>query len=231
VYTDGIIVRWDDAKGFGFAATKSSVKDIFIHISDFESSPFRPVIDQQISFVMTTSAEGRLKGEQISFRGKMLQRKSRKLGKVVPFILLTFIGLLSAMILNGKLPALVGCYYLLMSAISYICYARDKRAAQVGAWRISEASLQLVSLVGGWPGAWLAQINLRHKSQKRSFKWLFYLTVVINLVGLSWLFTEHGGLFIQSLAININFQLLGLLSQLDFVQFWWWKLNQYLAHL
>ncbi|MET0656988.1 MAG: DUF1294 domain-containing protein [Steroidobacteraceae bacterium] len=40
--------------------------------------------------------------------------------------------------------------------------------------------------IGGWPGAWIAQQTLRHKSSKLSFQIEFWLCVVANLAVLLW---------------------------------------------
>ena len=230
MYTDGIIVSWNEAKGFGFAATKKSSQDVFIHISDFESSEFLPVVDQQVRFIVSQVADGKLRGEAISLCGQKRQRRILKMGKFVPVVLFSFTTGLIFTICSGKLPSIVGIYYCLLSGITYLSYARDKRAAQTGAWRTSEVRLQLQSLLGGWPGAWLAQVKLRHKSQKRRFKGMFYLTVMINLAGLSWLFSEEGRLLINTWAINLTFFTMSL-SSVDFIQLWWWKLDYWLSQL
>ena len=52
--------------------------------------------------------------------------------------------------------------------------------------------LHLIALVGGWPGAYLAQQWLRHKSAKRDFKAMFWFTVVLNLTALGYLLTPSG---------------------------------------
>ncbi|UYO74221.1 DUF1294 domain-containing protein [Halomonas qinghailakensis] len=61
----------------------------------------------------------------------------------------------------------------------------DKRAAVKRRRRVSEKTLHLMALAGGWPGAWLAQQRLRHKTQKTRFRRLFWVTVVLNVAALS----------------------------------------------
>ena len=71
-----------------------------------------------------------------------------------------------------------GAYGLVVSALAYWAYARDKHRAQDGEWRISEAQLHLWELLGGWPGAWIAQRRLRHKCSKGSSQFVFWLIVL-----------------------------------------------------
>jgi uncharacterized membrane protein YsdA (DUF1294 family) len=82
------------------------------------------------------------------------------------------------------LPGWLACYYLLCSVLTFIAYAWDKRASIQGQWRTPELRLQLFGLLGGWPGALLAQQLLRHKSNKNSFLWVFCLMVLLNLLAL-----------------------------------------------
>lgn len=69
-------------------------------------------------------------------------------------------------------------YGLVLSALTWWAYASDKRRAQEGEWRLPEARLHLLELLGGWPGAWLAQRRLRHKTSKPSYQILFWLIVL-----------------------------------------------------
>lgn len=82
--------------------------------------------------------------------------------------------------------------YLAMSAATYIAYARDRSAARAGRRRTPEKALHLMALLGGWPGALLAQRRLRHKSSKTSFLMTFWLTIALNLAGLVALFVQGG---------------------------------------
>ena len=75
-------------------------------------------------------------------------------------------------------------YYGVVSLIAFGFYAYDKRQARRGGWRVSEAMLHLLSLLGGWPGAFAAQRILRHKWRKASFMIVFWLIVALHLT--SW---------------------------------------------
>lgn len=80
------------------------------------------------------------------------------------------------------------------SIIAYVLYALDKSAAIGQRHRIAERTLLLWGLCGGWPGAWLAQQTLRHKTRKLPFVLLFWLSVILNLAiltgGMRFYFTQ-----------------------------------------
>lgn len=77
-------------------------------------------------------------------------------------------------------PAWVLWLYLAMSAATFVAYALDKRAARTRGNRTPEATLHLMGLLGGWPGARLAQQVVHHKSAKASFQAMFWLSAVVN---------------------------------------------------
>jgi uncharacterized membrane protein YsdA (DUF1294 family) len=72
----------------------------------------------------------------------------------------------------------VYAYGLVLGALTYWAYAVDKRRAREKRWRLAESRLHLLSLLGGWPGAFLAQRRLRHKCSKHSFQFVFWLMVL-----------------------------------------------------
>jgi uncharacterized membrane protein YsdA (DUF1294 family) len=82
--------------------------------------------------------------------------------------------------------------YFVASIVAFFAYAFDKSAASRNAWRTKESTLQLFSLIGGWPGALAAQRLLRHKSAKASFQATFWVTVALNCGALGWLFSPSG---------------------------------------
>ncbi|MDC9496702.1 MULTISPECIES: DUF1294 domain-containing protein [unclassified Pseudoalteromonas] len=75
-----------------------------------------------------------------------------------------------------------------LSFFTFIMYAWDKRQAKQSAHkkvnRTPERRLQLLSLLGGWPGALIAQQWLRHKSQKRRFIVVLWLCIILNVASI-----------------------------------------------
>ena len=86
-------------------------------------------------------------------------------------------------------------FYLgLTAVVSPIClamYAIDKQRAGDQQDRIPERMLHLLALMGGWPGAVLAQRLFRHKTKKVAFRLVLWLIVALHLtlivLGLYWL--------------------------------------------
>ncbi len=103
-----------------------------------------------------------------------------------------FMCALIVLIIYNKLPSFLMIYYLAVSAVTFIIYATDKSAARAGEWRTRERTLHIFSLIGGWPGAAIAQSFLRHKSKKVKFRSVFWLTVIINCGILALFLTPDG---------------------------------------
>lgn len=97
------------------------------------------------------------------------------------FSLLAFGLIYAGATLIWQVPYAVAGFYGVASVACFIAYALDKAAAKAGRWRTEEATLLTLGLVGGWPGAVLAQAWLRHKSQKASFHGQFWATVLVNI--------------------------------------------------
>jgi uncharacterized membrane protein YsdA (DUF1294 family) len=81
--------------------------------------------------------------------------------------------------------------YLTASVASVVVYAIDKSAARHGQWRTAESTLHLLAVIGGWPGALIAQRVFRHKSRKPSFQTAFMFTVVLNCALLFWFWSSN----------------------------------------
>ncbi|EWG97879.1 DUF1294 domain-containing protein [Halomonas sp. BC04] len=98
-----------------------------------------------------------------------------------------FFALLVALSILGDVPLQLLAAYVLLSVISFAMYGLDKAAAGKGRRRISEATLLFAGLIGGWPGALVAQQAFRHKTRKQPFQAIFWCGVVVNCAVLGWL--------------------------------------------
>lgn len=84
--------------------------------------------------------------------------------------------------------AWVAIMYGVISLLTFLLYRHDKRKAASGGWRVPEKWLHAGELLGGWPGALLAQQFYRHKTRKLSFQLVFWLIVVVHqLIWIDWL--------------------------------------------
>ena len=79
--------------------------------------------------------------------------------------------------------------YPVFSLAAVLIYARDKLSALRGHWRVPESTLHLIEAAGGWPGAYVAQQTMRHKTIKPSYQVVYWL-IVAGHVGFwaLWLF-------------------------------------------
>jgi uncharacterized membrane protein YsdA (DUF1294 family) len=100
----------------------------------------------------------------------------------------------------SAIPIAILVLYAVASSATFAAYALDKMAAKNGNWRTSESTLHLFSLVGGWPGALIAQSRLRHKTRKQPFRAVFWATVLMNCAAFVWLFTPEGAKAWQSIV-------------------------------
>ena len=63
-------------------------------------------------------------------------------------------------------------YYLIgINMLTFFVYGIDKWKAQKGRWRIPEASLLTLSVIGGSIGAWVGMKAWHHKTMHKKFKY------------------------------------------------------------
>ncbi len=203
----GKILNWNDDKGFGFVEPSGGGERAFVHIKAFKTRSRRPVNGEVIVYELVRENNNRFKAINIKFArdGKVSKNRSKAKSSNsfgVSFILLFCIGLSVSTFILG-MPVIVAGLYVVMSFIAYVAYAIDKSAAKSGRWRTKESTLHLLSIIGGWPGAYLAQNKLRHKSSKSEFKSIYWVTVFINLGGLFWLHTEKGANFLNQAVVPL----------------------------
>lgn len=77
-------------------------------------------------------------------------------------------------------------YMIIINLIGFIIMGVDKKRAIRGAWRISEASLFLIALLGGALGCTLGMHHFRHKTRHWYFKYgmpsIFVVQILLLLL-------------------------------------------------
>jgi uncharacterized membrane protein YsdA (DUF1294 family)/cold shock CspA family protein len=197
----GRITNWRDDKGFGFVTPNGGGPAVFVHIKSFSNRQRRPVGNELVTYELTSDARGRPQGVNVAFVGdRPYSYPTTAPGPGVGALTFaaTFLAFVVWAAAAGRLPFVVLGAYLVASCVAYVSYMFDKAASLKGQWRTPESTLHLFSLVGGWPGAMLAQRTLRHKTQKPSFQVTYWATVVLNCAALGWLLSPSGMRTIKS---------------------------------
>ena len=79
-------------------------------------------------------------------------------------------------------------YYLLaINAVAFIVYGIDKYKAKKAKWRISEATLLLLAVVGGSIGAWMGMKVWHHKTMHKKFKYGIPALLMIQIALMAYL--------------------------------------------
>ena len=98
---------------------------------------------------------------------------------------LLVLGLAFAAAQTGRAPLNLFLIYLVLGALSFVNYWRDKRAAEAGRYRVPERSLLLLDLVFGIAGGLLGQVLLRHKTAKPEFAMFGLAIAALHILGLT----------------------------------------------
>jgi len=193
VRSEGVLDSWNDERGFGFV-TLNDGERIFAHISAFPPREARPTLGERVSCAVEHTSDDKVQARSIRYLAVSQSTNvvRRRPGTMSYVVLVTFATAISVVTAIGELPWWVAALYLATSIASYIAYASDKSAAQTRQWRVSESALLGLGLLGGWPGAIVAQQRLRHKTQKASFRQAFWGTVVLNVLVLAVMTTPLG---------------------------------------
>ncbi|WP_114634632.1 DUF1294 domain-containing protein [Vibrio splendidus] len=105
---------------------------------------------------------------------------------------ITYLVLVAVSVLFAESSKALLVWYLVIGIVTFFVYAKDKRAAINGNWRVPEKTLHAFSVAGGWLGALIAQDKLRHKTQKQPFRSIYWLTVAMNVAVFLWTLTPSG---------------------------------------
>lgn len=211
----GTVVFWRDDKGFGFVKCDQSQQQLFFHIRDQVAGNARPKPGDVLHFTQGKDKRGRPLASQWRFADDKKASSSKKatpvcsdpaaISQASQFSLLFRITFLAAVVLAllfGKLVYVLPLLYIEASLMTYWLYKTDKEAAIARHGnRLAEESLQLYALIGGWPGAYIAQQQLAHKRSKVSFRREFGFVILGNAMLVSWLLSPWGQAFLARMAL------------------------------
>jgi len=80
-----------------------------------------------------------------------------------------------------NLPHIVLIYLAVINVVTFFVYGIDKWKAKKSKWRISEAALLELAVVGGSIGAWLGMKAWHHKTLHRKFRYGVPLILVVQI--------------------------------------------------
>ena len=168
----GKIINWNDEKGFGFVMPIGG-KELFLHISSLHNSRRRPKVSQLVTYEIVQDKSGRHKAINVEY---VLGSKSNQIDAIqenfsaffIAFFALFFVFVMERTF-HGALPMGFTLIFIGANLLAFLYYYADKTAAIKGSWRTPEDILHILSLVGGWGGAYIAQKLFRHKNKKASF--------------------------------------------------------------
>ena len=197
----GKITNWNAERGFGFVTPVGGGERVFIHITAIADRRRPPAEGDMVTYNLAFDEKKRPRA--VAVRSSLGIRPKGRLARgsapsSFPLVITSIFALVViAAALVGRLLWVVIAPYAFFSILTFLVYWFDKAAARRGLWRTKESSLLVLGLVGGWPGAVVAQRVLRHKNRKESFQLAFWATVVVNVFALGWLLTDAGSRFLN----------------------------------
>ncbi len=176
----GIVVKFDPSKGFGFIRSKNNDNDIFVHIKNVSNASILST-GQTVEFQIKNSKKGQ--AAVLVVAGRKQQSPFFIFGAiatVVIFIISTFL------VLQYQVHMLLA-YFVAVNIMTFIVYGYDKKIAGSDKLRVPESILQTLAIIGGSPAALIAQKFFRHKTIKSSFQIVYWLIVIMQILGILWI--------------------------------------------
>jgi len=72
-------------------------------------------------------------------------------------------------------------WLLTLSIITFLTYGFDKAQSKRKGWRVSEMTLHILAVAGGFLGGWLGMFWFRHKTRHGFFKVILFASTALHL--------------------------------------------------
>ena len=190
---EGIVVKFDKKRGFGFIRSKTLSEDTFVHIQNVRDKQVLSV-GQQVSFNTRQTDKGLsaldvIPGKKQTSRLKFFKEKTLAsnpfwLYGIAAFIVTIAITIFLFFQMGWNI---IVAYIVSVNLSTLLFYGYDKMIAGRSLLRVPEWILHSLSICGGSPAGLIAQKMFRHKTIKASFQWVYWSIVVVQAVILIWL--------------------------------------------
>lgn len=171
---EGIVVKFDKRRGFGFIRSKAFPEDVFVHIQDIRDRQYLSV-GQEVRFKTKQTDKG-LAATDVIPGGK----------RISPFwlygIAAVFVTGATTTFLFFRDWNIIVAYIASINLSTFLFYGYDKMIAGTSLLRVPEWVLHSLSIAGGSPAGLIAQKIFRHKTIKRSFQFAYWAIVIIQAI-------------------------------------------------
>lgn len=173
----GLVVKFDEKKGFGFIRTEDQEENIFVHIKNIKGKEaLEP--GQKVSFAIKYGEKGP-EAVKVKPGGKQTS----------PFVFFSCFGLIIAATIVYVMITYLSihwgiAYFVGINIATFLLYGYDKQVAkaQKGGTRIPEKALHFFAFIGGTPMAFFSRRFFRHKTVKTSFVIMFWAVFIVQVI-------------------------------------------------
>lgn len=169
----GIIINYNEEKGYGFIKTSVYEENVFVHIKEVKNAKELEV-GQSVTFEVVNNPKG-LAAINVSAGAKA---KS----PYVTFGIASLILIMALFTVTTNYIQPLIAYLVAINLTTFVLYGYDKFISSTEKLRVPELNLQILALLGGSPSALMAQKFFRHKTIKGTFQIVYWVIVVLQIV-------------------------------------------------
>jgi len=195
----GRLTQWKDDHEYGFITPNDGSSSVFVKLNAFSNPQRRPVRGDIVRYTVVFEGKDRARAEDVEVVvDSSPPDGATGKGPGILALAVFFVLFVANSVREGKVPAEVLGLYLMASSLAFVFYKRHRAMDINHQRRIPENTLHLWSLIGGWPGAALAEKLVHHKSRKRSFQIVYWITIVLNGIAFFWMLSPQGSAHLRS---------------------------------